>query len=301
MSDGAFQRVATIATPFSVVADVQFDPTLDALWVVCDDACSGRTALYEVADGAFAATTVYEAPSNADRTLANEGFAISGVCSGGSRATFYADDNDTDGFSLRTGTYPCDSSTPGDGGMPGDGGTTPTPVPPPTPGGGSTPAPGDTAPGGSTPGAGASPSGAPVAPSESSLTEANRGTLTAPATARPGETITIGVGTRYAGQQVHVWMFSTPTLLGTTTVAADGTVTATIPADAPAGEHRIVVTAEDGTVLGWTTITIDPVTGALAFTGAEGLGVGAVAAFLLLAAGAGVLVVRRRRGIPASE
>jgi hypothetical protein len=96
-------------------------------------------------------------------------------------------------------------------------------------------------------------------------------------------------------------MFSTPTLLGTATVAADGAVTATIPTDAPAGEHRIVVTAEDGTVLGWTTITIDPVTGALAFTGAEGLGVGAVAAFLLLAAGAGVLVLRRRRGIPASE
>ncbi len=117
----------------------------------------------------------------------------------------------------------------------------------------------------------------------------------------PGDTITVGVGTRYAGQQVHVWMFSTPTLLGTATVAADGTVTATIPADAPAGQHRIVVTAEDGTVLGWTTITIDPVTGALAFTGAEGLGVAALAAFLLLVAGAGVLVLRRRRGTPASE
>ncbi|WP_416394338.1 MULTISPECIES: lamin tail domain-containing protein [unclassified Curtobacterium] len=307
MSDGGSQRVATIATPFSVVADVQFDPTLDALWVVCDDACSGRTALYEVTDGAFAATTVYEAPTNADRTLANEGFAISGVCTEGARATFYADDNDTDGFSLRTGTYPCDSSTPGDGGTtptptPGGGGTTPTP----TPGGGSTPAPGGTAPGGtapggSAPGSGTSPSGSPVAPSEASLTQANRGSLTAPATARPGDTITVGVGTRYAGQQVHVWMFSTPTLLGTATVAADGTVTATIPADAPAGQHRIVVTAEDGTVLGWTTITIDPVTGALAFTGAEGLGVAALAAFLLLVAGAGVLVLRRRRGTPASE
>ncbi|MGN8049461.1 lamin tail domain-containing protein [Curtobacterium sp. 22159] len=306
MDDGSFQRVATIATPFAVVADVQFDPTLDALWVVCDDACSGRTALFDVTDGAFTATTVYEAPAKADRTLANEGFAISGVCVAGERATFYADDNDTDGFSLRTGTYPCagDGGTPapGDGGTPapGDGGA-------PAPGGGSAPAPGEgSAPvpgdgGTPAPGDGSAPAPVPsaspaaaVAPSESSLTEANRGTLTAPATARPGETITIGVGPQHAGERVHVWMFSTPTLLGTVTVAADGTVTATIPTDAPAGLHRIVVTATDGTVIGWTEITIDPATGELAFTGADLTG-GIAAALLLLAAGAGVLVLRRRR------
>ncbi|QSB23437.1 hypothetical protein [Curtobacterium sp. 24E2] len=101
------------------------------------------------------------------------------------------------------------------------------------------------------------------------------------------------VGTQYAGDVVNVWLYSTPTLLGTVTVAADGTVRVTIPADAPAGEHRIVVTAADGTVLGWTTITITA-DGQLAFTGAEGLGAGALVAFLLIAAGAGVLVVRRR-------
>jgi LPXTG-motif cell wall-anchored protein len=139
-----------------------------------------------------------------------------------------------------------------------------------------------------------------VAPSESSLTEANRGSVSAPSSARAGETITITVGTQYAGDRVNVWMFSTPTLLGTVTVAADGTVRATIPADAPAGTHRIVVTAADGTVLGWTTIRIDPATGELAYTGAEGLGTGAVAAFLLLAAGAGVLLARRRRGARAA-
>ncbi|WFR67251.1 hypothetical protein P9139_01065 [Curtobacterium flaccumfaciens] len=99
---------------------------------------------------------------------------------------------------------------------------------------------------------------------------------------------------------MNVWMFSTPTLLGTLTVAADGTVSVSIPSDAPAGQHRIVVTAADGTVLGWTTITIDPVTGELAFTGAAGLGACALAAFLLLAAGTGVLIVRRRRGAPSA-
>lgn len=299
MDDGSAQRVATIATPFDLVADVQFDPTLDALWVVCDEACSGRTALFEVTDGAFTATAVHEAPSPAVRTLANEGFAISGVCADGARATFHADDNDTDGFSLRTGTYPC--ADEGTGPTPGP---TPEPTPGPTPGGGETgPTPAPVPSGSPAPTAPASPApaspaptspSAPVAPSESSLTDGNRGSVSAPASARPGATITIGVGTRYAGDRVSVWMFSTPTLLGTVTVAADGTVSVTVPEDAPAGLHRIVVTAADGTVLGWTTITIDPVTGELAFTGAD-LAAGIAAALLLLAAGVGVLVVRRRR------
>ncbi|MFZ6991571.1 lamin tail domain-containing protein [Curtobacterium sp. RRHDQ66] len=278
MDDGSFQRVATIASPFAVVADVQFDPTLDALWVVCDDACAGRTALYSVQDGVFTLDTVYEAPANADRALANEGFAITDGSTDGVRQTFYADDNDTDGFSLRTGTYP---GTDDGGTPPTDPGTDPT-DPGTDPGVDQTPAP--------TPGAGS----APVAPSESSLTDATRGTVTAPSSARPGETITIGVGTQYAGQRVSVWMFSTPTLLGTVTVAADGTVRVTIPADTPAGSHRLAVTAADGTLIGWTTIRIDPVSGALAFTGADLTG-GIAAALLLLAAGAGVLVARRRR------
>ena len=300
MGDGSAQRVATIASPFSVVAEVQFDPTLDALWVVCDDACAGRTALYTITDGVFTLDTVYEAPADASRTLANEGFAISDVCTAGARATFHADDNDTDGFSLRTGTYPCTvetptptpTPTPGDGGSPvptpGDGGATPTPTPAPAPGGGSTPKPGATAP---------TPPTSPAAPSESALTNANR-TLTGPASARAGDTITIGVGREHAGERVHVWMTSTPVLLGTETVAADGTVRVTVPADASAGAHRIVVTALDGTVLGWTTITIDPATGTavvggLAYTGTDIAG-GVAAALLLLGAGAGVLAVRRR-------
>jgi hypothetical protein len=297
MADGSFQRVATIGTPFAVVADVQFDPTLDALWVVCDDACAGRTTLYELTDGAFTAAKVFEAPSNADRTLANEGFAVSGVCTDGERATFYADDNDTDGFSLRAGTYPCEG-----GGT--DPGTEPTPTPTPTPGDGGTaptpvPTPGGTPTAGTTPGPPAAPV-APVAPSESLLTEANRGGVSAPASARAGETITVTVGTASAGDVVDVWLFSTPTLIRTAVVASDGTVRVTIPADTMAGAHRLAVTAPDGSLIGWTPLTITT-DGQLAFTGAAGLGAGALVAFLLLAAGAGVLVVRRRRAAVAAE
>ncbi|ARC55708.1 hypothetical protein AS850_01285 [Frondihabitans sp. 762G35] len=128
MPNGAFHRVATIATSFPIVADVQFDADLGRLWVVCDDACSGQTALFGIDEnGAFAQETLYDAPRDADRALANEGFAVApaGTCTAGQRSTFYADDNDTDGFSFRQGSYPCtDPATPvaGVGGDAGAGG-----------------------------------------------------------------------------------------------------------------------------------------------------------------------------------
>ena len=291
MDDGSSKRIATIATPFAVVAEVQFDPTLDALWVVCDDACAGRSALFDVQDGAFTAATVYDAPSGAARDLANEGFAISDVCTDGERATYYADDNDTDGFSLRTETFPCTQETVpapgGDGGatpvpVPGGGESTPTPtapVPAPT-----TPAPVPTTPDSTTPGA----------PDQSSLTSANRGGISAPASARAGETITVTMGREHAGERVAVFLYSAPVLLGTPVVAADGSVRVTIPADTTAGAHRIAVVGADGALIGWAPITItDAGAGQLAFTGAE-LVSGSAAALLLLALGAGLLVARRR-------
>ncbi|QQD75984.1 ExeM/NucH family extracellular endonuclease [Curtobacterium sp. YC1] len=193
-----------------------------------------------------------------------------------------------------------DAETPGPG-------TDPTPGPTPGPGTDPTPAPTPVPPGdGITPTTpitppvtGGTPS-VPVAPSESSLTEANRGGVSAPATARAGETITVTVGTASAGDTVRVWLYSSPTLIGTAVVAADGTVRVTIPADTVPGAHRLAVTAADGSVIGWTPITITT-DGQLAFTGAEGMGAGALVAFLLLAAGAGVLIVRRRRKAATAE
>ncbi|OEI67983.1 ExeM/NucH family extracellular endonuclease [Curtobacterium sp. ER1/6] len=171
---------------------------------------------------------------------------------------------------------------------PGDGET-------PTPGDGETPAPGNGngngTGSGTTPGAGQTP----VAPAGSSLTEANRGSITAPASARAGETITVGVGSALAGQRISVWLYSDAVLLGTEVVAADGTVRVTIPIGTTTGSHRLAVTAAaDGSLVGWTDIRIDPATGELAFTGAELTG-GLAAALLLLAAGTGLIVTRRRR------
>ncbi|WIA99893.1 ExeM/NucH family extracellular endonuclease [Curtobacterium sp. MCBA15_012] len=178
------------------------------------------------------------------------------------------------GFDVASG-----SGTPGAGGTPGTGTGT---------GGNGT---GTGA--GSGPGTGPSP----VAPSASALTDAVRGGVTAPATVRAGETITVGVGTARAGERIAVWLYSEPVLLATATVRADGTVRVTIPAGTTAGAHRLAVTAADGSLVGWTPIrVVDPATGTLAFTGAE-LGGGLAAALLLLTAGAGVLVARRRRQV----
>lgn len=131
MPGGTHALIATIPTPFAVVADVQFDRDLGAMWVACDDACAGRTALYTIdASGVFAREAAFEAPADADPALQDEGFAIDTVatCVNGSRATYYADGADTDGHSLRRGSYRCasraapasrDPGARGAGGSPG--------------------------------------------------------------------------------------------------------------------------------------------------------------------------------------
>lgn len=120
MDSGAFQRVATIKTGLEVVADVQFDADRNRLWAVCDDACNGRIATFGLgaeaapkakaaaapaAAGTFARTALYERPAKT-ANFGNEGFAIAplSACKNGAVPTYYADDNNTDGHSLRTGT-----------------------------------------------------------------------------------------------------------------------------------------------------------------------------------------------------
>lgn len=277
-ADGGSTRVATIETDLALVADVQFDADRDSLWVVCDEACDGRIALFEVGeDGAFAATHVYDRPAGS-ANLANEGFALApqAECTDGTVATFYVDDAATDGHSLRGGTLDCDPTDPGTD--PTDPGTDPTdPGPDPT-----TP----TTPGSGTP--------APVDPER--LTDATRGDVSAPTLAAPGARIAVLVGAEHAGETVDVWLHSTPVHLGRVVVDAQGLVWVTLPADAPAGAHRIVVVAADGTLLGWDDITITAATAAagtrLATTGAEA-GAAMAAGLALVAAGAALVAARR--------
>jgi hypothetical protein len=61
-----------------------------------------------------------------------------------------------------------------------------------------------------------------------------------------GDEIKISVGGFKPGSVVEVWLFSTPTQLGSAVVGADGTVSGTyrLPAGTKSGTHRVVVTAK---------------------------------------------------------
>lgn len=112
-----------------------------------------------------------------------------------------------------------------------------------------------------------------------------------PSTASSGQQVIVTVGTAHAGELVRVWLHSTPLLLGTYTVSEAGTVTVVLPTGLPAGDHRLVVQALDGTLIGWAPLTI----AALATTGSElALPLGGAALVLVLLGGLGIVLTRRR-------
>jgi hypothetical protein len=61
-----------------------------------------------------------------------------------------------------------------------------------------------------------------------------------------GDTVRIKLAGFKPGTQMEAWLFSTPVLLGTSKVGADGAVTGsfTIPKNAPKGAHRVVIVAQ---------------------------------------------------------
>ena len=107
--DGSYTRVTTVASGFSIVSELEYDTSTDTLLVICDEVCDGRISAFEVAGGVFSSTAIYERPVGM-ANIANEGFALAASCVDGSRAAYWADDADTDGFSLRAGTFDCVSS-----------------------------------------------------------------------------------------------------------------------------------------------------------------------------------------------
>jgi hypothetical protein len=263
LTGSGFTRIATIDTPGAM--EVDFEAETQLLWAVCDEACDGRTATLQIdTSGAYEVTHRYARPA-ASANYANEGFALApqSACVAGRKPVYYADDANTDGVSLRAGSVRC-TALPGggDGGEPGEGEN----------------------PGGST----------PTAPGESDLTPATQGGVTGPSSARAGSTITVTVGADRAGVRVDGWVFSTPVHLGTHTVSAAGTIRLTLPTTLAAGAHRIAVLDADGAVIGWFAITVQPA--ALGATGADAAATdaGLALAALLLVAGVGLVLQRRR-------
>ena len=107
-SGGAFTRVASFASGFPSVMDLQWDPERVGLWAVCDDTCNGRTTILRVEGGAFAVDEAFERPTGMPN-LNNEGFvtAPSSECVAGVKAAFWSDDSATGGHALRAGTISC--------------------------------------------------------------------------------------------------------------------------------------------------------------------------------------------------
>lgn len=127
--------------------------------------------------------------------------------------------------------------------------------------------------------------------------------VTITGTLEAGKEITVTGEEFEPGTDVIVELHSAPVVLGTTTVAGNGTfsLTATIPSSTPAGAHQIVV------LVGSTQIAAQAVTiaaaggtsgldGPLAWTGGDlaVVWLGSGAALLLLALGITLIVVRRR-------
>src|SRR5690606_28977794 len=77
--------------------------------------------------------------------------------------------------------------------------------------------------------------------SEDDVTDHDDGGIKVPASAYPGETITIGVGGQHSGKATTTYIYSDATLIGQSIVDADGNIRVTIPADTPTGMHTIAV------------------------------------------------------------
>ena len=92
-------------------------------------------------------------------------------------------------------------------------------------------------------------------------------------TAHPGDTVHVTASGFAHGEPVDIELHSVPIQLATVTAGADGTIdtTVTIPADAPAGAHRIVLKGQMSTLTGGAALTIPGVAGP---GGSDGPGTG---------------------------
>lgn len=97
---------------------------------------------------------------------------------------------------------------------------------------------------------------APAPIDAQSLTAENRGSVSVPASATPGQSISVSLGDDAAERNVWAWLYSTPHLLGNFTPDAAGAFTAVVAADALPGTHRVVIQAADGSLVGWAPLEV---------------------------------------------
>ena len=110
---GTFTRVASIASGFPQVMELEYEPESKHLWAMCDNSCDGRTRPWTSHSPArttasFVVTDTFERPAGM-ANLNNEGFAIApqAECVGGLKPVFWTDDGNADQHALRAGTLNC--------------------------------------------------------------------------------------------------------------------------------------------------------------------------------------------------
>lgn len=295
-ADGAAHQLqsAQASESVPVIMGLDWRTGGNELWALCDEACENRHSTFAFEDGALTWQEDFHAPDGMNTSFTNEGLAID-WCEVNPTLTptvLWISDTAHDGVSLRIA--PGAECVPEEDGEEDDGNTD-------DPGNDEGGGPGDDD--GKNPGdqnGATDPSPTP----ESELTDDTRGDVSIPTQAVPRETITV-TAPPAAGTSVHTWLHSDPVLLATTDVGADGTFEVTIPADTELGSHRIVVQAEDGSLLGWAPLEIVAAGGdqmpaaggtedSLAVTGADVAAWLPMAALAALLLGAGLVVIRAR-------
>lgn len=276
-----FTRVATFSgglhtsVTTTSIMDAAWDPSQEALWLTCDDGCQGRSSIAKInttpgdpAQGHFQIVSVLDRPANAPN-VNNEGFTFQtpNRCdpATGTRAVWWSDDGDDDGYALRTGQTPCATPVPGQIGTTVSIGYTIA--------GTSTPAQADST--------GAFPAPVTATFTCTDVTAVFQQSCPAPVTVNATQ-----AATTVATLTDTLGTVTTVALPALTIGAAEIAPTAPTPTPIPEGKTP--------TPIEQATLTRG-ITGRLPKTGAEGLLALSVAAALILAGTAGILAARRAR------
>lgn len=106
---------------------------------------------------------------------------------------------------------------------------------------------------------GTAPSTAPATPTENSFAPSSENLITASATTvKAGDTVTLTASNAvFPGDNVAVWLFSTPQLLsGWVATTSGNTTSVTIPVGTVDGQHRLLLADTQNNTLGWVSIMV---------------------------------------------
>jgi hypothetical protein len=113
--DGSFALLARLVAPQRGVMGLEYDRDQRYLWAYCDDACGNQASIFAIDQrpgsetlGQLTLRARFSRPAGLPDTN-HEGiaFAPDSECEGGWKPVIWADDNDTNGHSLRQGSLRC--------------------------------------------------------------------------------------------------------------------------------------------------------------------------------------------------